>query len=70
MHLIDYTLCGDDIDARPKPDPLNIIHVCNSLNVSPEHTVMVGDTIGDLKMGRDAGVTKLVCSVGWGRTRL
>jgi len=57
IHLIDYTLCGDDIDARPKPDPLNIIHVCNSLNVSPEHTVMVGDTIGDLKMGRDAGVT-------------
>ncbi|MGK7929989.1 MAG: HAD family hydrolase [Microcystaceae cyanobacterium] len=37
-----------------KPDPALFIHACEKLQVSPQHTLMVGDGLGDILMGKKA----------------
>lgn len=48
--FIDFIRCGDDIGSVPKPDPSNALKICSYLNVLPSKTIMVGDTLTDLKM--------------------
>ena len=43
---VDEILCGDDGHAFPKPDPRNIQYICDTLDIPPEETVMVGDSKG------------------------
>ena len=51
--LVDGLACADDgMPIKPAPDM--ILHLCHSLNVSPARTVMIGDNIVDLQMGRAA----------------
>ena len=38
-----------------KPNPELFIHACQSLQVEPINTLMVGDSVGDIKMAREAG---------------
>lgn len=53
-HLLDHLVCGDDgIPVKPAPDML--LAACQHLGVRPERTAVVGDTMGDLLMGRRAG---------------
>jgi phosphoglycolate phosphatase-like HAD superfamily hydrolase len=52
--LVDGLACADD--GRPiKPAPDMILHLCQTLNISPARTVMIGDNTVDLQMGRAAG---------------
>ena len=52
--LVDQLVCGDDgIAVKPAPDML--LAACRHLEVQPERTAIVGDTMGDLLMGRRAG---------------
>jgi phosphoglycolate phosphatase len=37
-----------------KPDPLLFIQACQALGVEPSHTLMVGDSVGDIQMARHA----------------
>jgi phosphoglycolate phosphatase-like HAD superfamily hydrolase len=47
--------CGDDgLPIKPAPDM--VLALCRSLGVSPATTVVVGDNVADLQMGRAAGV--------------
>lgn len=46
--------CGDD-GIPIKPDPDMVLSLCRTLTVSPAETVMVGDNVADLQMGRAAG---------------
>jgi phosphoglycolate phosphatase len=51
---LDHLVCGDDgIPVKPAPDML--LAACQHLGVRPERTAVVGDTMGDLLMGRRAG---------------
>uniref|UniRef100_A0AC35U5G8 Protein-tyrosine-phosphatase n=1 Tax=Rhabditophanes sp. KR3021 TaxID=114890 RepID=A0AC35U5G8_9BILA len=59
--LVDFVRCGDDIDSLPKPHPSNAFAICNALNVHPSETLMVGDTLTDLRMAK---LAKLGGSVG------
>uniref|UniRef100_A0A0N4ZBH0 Haloacid dehalogenase-like hydrolase n=1 Tax=Parastrongyloides trichosuri TaxID=131310 RepID=A0A0N4ZBH0_PARTI len=59
--FIDYIGCGDDDGSIPKPDPSNALKICSRLNVSPSQTLMVGDTLTDLKMAHYA---KLAGGIG------
>jgi phosphoglycolate phosphatase-like HAD superfamily hydrolase len=54
MHLVDGLVCGDDhVPSKPAPDML--LAVCENLRVEPAHTVVVGDTMGDLLMAERGG---------------
>ena len=48
--------CGDD-GIGVKPDPRMLLALCEVLRVPPERTAIVGDTVADLTMGRDAGAS-------------
>lgn len=54
--LCDYALCGDNEAMQPKPHPGNIAHICQRLGIAAKDTVMVGDAVRDMQMGRAAGV--------------
>ena len=44
------------LDGRPeKPDPGPVLLACQELNIDPQHTVMVGDGIADMKSATRAG---------------
>ena len=61
---VDMLVCGDDPDNVPKPEAHNAVRICEALGVDPERTVVVGDTVADLGMGRKAklGATVAVLS--------
>ena len=55
-NLVDAVVCGDDTHTKPKPDPECALGICRSLNVCPSQTVMIGDTVVDTTLGRNAGL--------------
>ena len=45
--LFEITLGGDSLEKK-KPDPLPLLHVCNTLGVHTDNAVMVGDSKNDI----------------------
>jgi phosphoglycolate phosphatase len=37
-----------------------LLHVCRTLNIAPAQTIMVGDAVADLEMGRNAGAARVI----------
>lgn len=62
-HLFS-AIYGVDMVKNPKPAPDTVIAAMDELGVSPYETVVVGDTIYDLQMGRNAGCR--ICGVTYG----
>ncbi|HEX9926582.1 MAG TPA: HAD family hydrolase [Anaerolineae bacterium] len=54
-HLVDGLVCADD-GLPIKPAPNMVLALCHRLNVLPQNTIVVGDNLPDLQMGRHAGV--------------
>jgi len=53
--LVDVMVGADDgIPIKPAPDM--VLYICDTLKIPPDKTVMVGDNVADLQMGRAAGV--------------
>ena len=52
--FIDLLVCGDDPNTEPKPSGHNALLICKALGVQPTETLVVGDTLADLGMGRSA----------------
>lgn len=48
-------LCGYDSGHGVKPSAGMVLAFCNSVSVSPAQTIVVGDNIHDIEMGRNAG---------------
>ena len=68
--LIDLAVWGDDV-GRPKPDPEAVLLTLSRLNADPGHTLVIGDSPADIKMGRAAGTrTAAALWCGFGRERL
>jgi len=61
---VDLILCADDPGTPSKPDPSVLDYISKQLAVSNDRTVMVGDTVSDLKMARQAGVALTVGITG------
>jgi phosphoglycolate phosphatase len=59
---------GDDGEGPSKPDPRFYEGICRQLNVTPEQTVMIGDSTLDMQMARAAGSAGCV-GVTWGWQR-
>lgn len=64
-HFFIDILGGDSLPQRkPFPDPL--LKVIADSGLAPHDTVMVGDSIHDLKAGQAADVTTIGCLYGYG----
>jgi len=48
-------LLGGDRIKYPKPDPWGAVKIMHDLNVSPNHTILIGDSIHDIESGKKAG---------------
>lgn len=57
-------LLSRDAVAHPKPAPDMILKACETLDVSPDRTLMLGDTNNDLLAAQAAGAQS--CLVRWG----
>eukprot|EP01103_Thecamoeba_quadrilineata_P016985 TRINITY_DN5860_c0_g1_i1.p1 TRINITY_DN5860_c0_g1~~TRINITY_DN5860_c0_g1_i1.p1 ORF type:complete len:882 (-),score=177.85 TRINITY_DN5860_c0_g1_i1:20-2665(-) len=65
-HLVDHIVCGDDIENVPKPNPENALNICSRLDVPPNRTIVVGDTLADIRMGNSAGCLSIGVLTGVG----
>ena len=61
--LISYILGADDVD-KGKPDPEPVNRTLKRFGISPEETIVVGDTSFDIQMGKNAGTR--TCGVTYG----
>ena len=51
---ISGMVCADDgIPSKPAPDM--VLAICERINIHPSKTMVIGDTVSDLKMARAAG---------------
>jgi len=65
--VFDMVLCVEDINP-PKPHPETIFKICRHLSISPRETIMIGDTVTDMVMGKRAEVALTVGIVEGGVT--
>lgn len=57
--FVAAVVCGDDgIPIKPQPDM--VVSLCRQLEVPPGRSIMVGDNVADLNMGRTAGAGLMV----------
>ncbi|MDO4427268.1 MAG: phosphoglycolate phosphatase [Moraxella sp.] len=56
---------GGDSLPKKKPDPLPLLHICQTLGVATEAAVMIGDSKHDILAGKNAGITTLALSYGY-----
>ncbi len=57
--LVDAMVCADDgVPVKPRPDM--VFAVCRTTGVDPAHSIVVGDSVADLQMGKAAGAGLVV----------
>ena len=67
LGIADYfeiVICGDTLEKK-KPDPLPLLHAAEKLGVTPEHSLMLGDSMSDVKAARAAGFDIICMSYGY-----
>ena len=67
LGISDYfetVLCGDMVE-RKKPDPLPLLQSAETLGVSPAASMMLGDSMSDVKAARAAGFSIICMSYGY-----
>lgn len=61
--VISYVLGADDVkEGKPYPEAVN--RTLKEFGAKPEETIVVGDTVFDIQMGRNAGTR--TCGVTYG----
>lgn len=64
--LFDAVIGGDSLPVR-KPDPEHLLATLRALCVDPADAVMVGDSVNDVMVARNAGVASVAVSFGYSR---
>lgn len=65
--LEDYIQLQQGVDQDvTKPDPALFLQACQTLGVEPSITLMVGDSAGDMEMGRRGGAAGCI-GISWGK---
>lgn len=60
---ISYVLGADDVkDGKPNPEPVN--RTLKEFRIKPDEAIVVGDTVFDVQMGKNAGTR--TCGVTYG----
>jgi len=60
----EVIICGDDT-LRKKPDPLPLLTASEQLKVKPQNSMMLGDSMSDVKAARAAGFQIICMSYGY-----
>jgi phosphoglycolate phosphatase len=60
----EIIICGDMLD-RKKPDPMPLLHAAEQLETSPSASLMIGDSMSDVKAARAAGFQIVCMSYGY-----
>ena len=61
-HFFDLIMTSDDFPAKPKPDMA--FNAQRALSVEGNRSIMIGDTVHDIKMGKNAKINTI--GVTWG----
>jgi phosphoglycolate phosphatase len=56
---------GGDAFERKKPDPLPLVKTCEALGVTPDQTLMIGDSSNDAQAARAAGCPVVLVTYGY-----
>lgn len=62
----ELVLSGDTLPKK-KPDPLPLLHACEFFGISPDHGVLVGDSINDVQAARAASMPVILVPYGYNR---
>ncbi|ACZ12116.1 HAD family hydrolase [Sulfurospirillum deleyianum] len=62
------SVVGSNNVAEPKPSPLMVYHVMETLGTSSEQTVLVGDSIKDERAALNAGISFIFANWGYGKS--
>ena len=60
--LFDTYRCADQ--TASKPNPLMIDEILQELAIEPEEAVMVGDSVGDIQLAKNAGIDMIAAAYG------
>lgn len=60
--FFDFTRCADQ--SASKPQPLMLEQILKQVGVSRERSVMVGDSVHDMEMASNAGISSIAVSCG------
>lgn len=62
--FFQLVLSGDTL-AKHKPDPLPLRHACEFFGITPDHGVLVGDSVNDVQAARAAGMPVICVPYGY-----
>ena len=62
--FFELILGGDSLERR-KPDPLPLLHVCKTLNISLKDSLMIGDSKNDILAADAADIQSIGLSYGY-----
>jgi len=62
--LFALILGGDSLEKK-KPDPLPLLHVCETLHISVEDSVMIGDSKNDILAANACGMDSIGVTYGY-----
>lgn len=68
LDMFDAVLTFDDVKKR-KPDPESLFELCERFSVAPSDTLMIGDTVTDIKYAHAAGADSCAVEYGYGDTK-
>jgi phosphoglycolate phosphatase len=57
-------ICGDTLEKK-KPDPMPLLHAAQHFAIGPEQSLMLGDSVSDVKAARAAGFQIICMSYGY-----
>jgi len=57
-------VCSDDVE-NAKPDPEPLFKACQSLSVTPQNCIYIGDHLRDVESGRNAGMPTVAALYGY-----
>lgn len=63
-NLFTLILGGDSLTEK-KPNPAPLLHICQQLNIEPQHSYMIGDSKNDILAGKNANIDTLALSYGY-----
>jgi phosphoglycolate phosphatase len=60
----EVIICGDDLSVK-KPDPLPLLTAARSVDADPTRSLMIGDSVSDVRAARAAGFQVICMSYGY-----
>lgn len=61
-HYFEYSRTSDEAESKPSPDML--LQIMEYFDVSPDKSIMIGDSVHDLNMAKQAGMDRIGVSFG------